>query len=212
MRHHDFDDTEWSIDPDQVTVPESVDHREFTDTLAQFAALALGPSQRVIRNLAWYPTPADNAMAPDIMVLPAAAVPDGTTSYRQIAAGGPAPAIVVEVVSDGNTLSNGLAKLRRYRALGVPAIVIDLDERIADRFETTGFSSSCLDRPIPELAGIRVIDDPEQGLLVEGLDGRRARRLDVASAELAARAEAEAARADRLAAALRALGHDPTTI
>ena len=200
-------------------MPESVDHRDFTEALAYFAALALGPSMRVCRGLAWYPTPNETAMAPDAMVLPARFVPDGTTSYRQAIVGGPVPTFVAEVVSDGNDFGTGLAKLRRLRQLGVPALVVDLDRKTVELFEASGLPLSCLDRPFPELGGIRIVEDAEQGLLVQGIDGRRARRVDVAAAELSAslatevaRAASEAARADRLAEALRALGHDPSTI
>ena len=211
------DDTEYCIDPDQVTVPESIDHREFTETLAHFAALALGPGWRVCRNLAWYPTPTDTALAPDLMVLPEAYLPDRTTSYRQAIVAGPTPSIVVEIVSEGNDLAGGLAKLRRFRNLHVPVILIDLERPYVDRFDASGLPTPCIDAHIAELGGIKIVEDAD-GLLVEGLDGRRARRIDQAAAGLAARVEAEAARADaataeaeRLAAMLRALGHDPSS-
>jgi len=207
------------FDPDLQKVTESLDHREAVDVIALSAILALDAELRCVRDLNWYPT-ADMSvhLAPDIMVVPRAVLAERAKSYRQIELGGPPPSVVLEVPSHSNTVSEFAAKLRRVNAYGVVAYVVDVAEgaQAVLRYEASSVAPiDWADRRIPELGGI-TIDFVDGALEVTGPNGISASTFDdiarlyaaIAATE-AARAEAEAHRADELAAKLRALGHDP---
>jgi len=211
-------------DPDDLKMPENPRHRRAVEMVAAATERRLGSDLVVYRDMNWYPTDRANAVAPDIMVLPAGTLRGRAKSYRPTDDGDPLPSVVVEVVSDTDSYSSFMAKLRRYRRLGVPALVIDLEP---DSLDVTAhragrIAETVVDIPIAELGGI-VIGFEGDDLVVRTTDGAFVRSVDeliesvvrraeeqAARADTeAARADAEAARADALAARLRALGEEP---
>ena len=200
---------EFVPDPDELKMPESPDHREAVELIAVFAERLLSPQFEVFRDMNWYPTDAGNAVAPDVMVLPAGAMEPEVgqprpKSYRQDQIGGPLPLAVIEVASETDSYPSLWAKARRYRELGVPTYLVSL-EAGCNVFLTSPqqrFPVPWVDEPIPELGGLRLSFDDDNGLVVIGPDGVRHDSVVGALAEAERRAEA-------LAAQLRSLGHDP---
>lgn len=75
----EFDDEPF-VDPDELKMPESPQHRGATDLVALLAADLLGEGHAVYREMNWYPDDGGSAVAPDIMVLPAGTLPAGAKS------------------------------------------------------------------------------------------------------------------------------------
>lgn len=208
---HDDDDHP-PIDPDDLKMPESPAHRGATDVIGLTAARLLGAEFDVFRDMNWYPGDGRPPLAPDLLVLPAGAMPPRggpadvrPKSYRQDQTGGPTPTVAVEVPSDSDGFVALRAKTLRCRELGVvlylvvmhsPQGVIRLAPGEADR--------PWADRPIPELGGLSIGFD-HGDLVVTTPDGLRVDSDDALVAQLdaaaeAARAEAAAAQADAVAA------------
>lgn len=168
------------------------------------------PDVFVAADLLWYPVDGDNktAIAPDVMV--AFGCPKGDRrSYLQWREGGIAPQVVFEVLSQSNTWAEMARKHRFYERFGVEEYYL----YDPDRGEIVGWlrQGDHLN-PIDEMEGwisprLRVTFHmtPEGELELFRHDGRRFE----AAVDLDALAEAEHARAERLAAKLRELGIDP---
>jgi Uma2 family endonuclease len=166
----------------------------------------------VAGDLLWYPVEGrpDIRVAPDILV--AFGRPKGDRgSYRQWQEGNIAPQVVFEILSPGNTTKEMIQKLLFYNHYGVEEYYI----YDPDTNELTG-----LERregtltPIEEMAGWL---SPRLGVRFELgsstlnlYDGQG--QLFLSPVELRQRAEQEKARADRLAAKLKALGVDPEEV
>lgn len=228
-----FDDEDSSpFDPDDLKMPESPRLRRASDLIGLATSLLLGESHDVFRDMNWYPADGGTAMAPDVLVLPAGAwvAPPGTPadeplkSYRQDRTEGPPPVVVVEVPSASDGFVAMLAKAGRCQQLGAVFHIVSVHEPRsvlrfgpddqpvpAERFE----ARSWVDRPIPELGGLRIGFEGDD-LVVELPDGTRAtsdEALVVEARQRAALAEDRAAdaerRADSLARQLRDLGVEP---
>jgi len=219
------------LDPDDLKMPENPRHRRAIELIAVAAETLLGAEHEVFRDMNWYPTDGRPAVAPDIMVLPADTLSAGAKSYRPASPDDPTPTLVVEVVSDTDTYSSLGAKVRRYRRLGAPCLVIDVApdsfDIVLHRPGEIG-SSSAVDTPIPELGNLVIgFEDTdlviETGLVAEtgartrvssiqqliALDNTRADEANARADEATARATEASARADALAAQLRSLGIEP---
>lgn len=212
-----FDDDGIPVDPDVMKMPESAPHSRTIDLLVVAASHLLGPDVWVFSDLNWYPPDQDNPIAPDLMILPRAAVDQPSRSYRQDQTEGPVPLVVVEVVSDSDTFASMRAMTHRYQALGVVAYVVVLDgvqgllrfgPDDTDLVSWTG-------RPIPELGGFSVdfVDGVPQLTQPNGTTATTVAGLVATAEDRAATAEDRADRAEveieALRARLRALGADP---
>ncbi|NJO04842.1 MAG: Uma2 family endonuclease [Chloroflexaceae bacterium] len=188
------------------------------------------PDVFIAGDLLWYPVQGDprTRIAPDVLV--AFDRPKGERgSYRQWREAGIAPQVVFEILSPTNTRAEMTRKAAFYLRYGVEEFYIyDPD--------TGEFAAYIRDRSGPEhdwrvlinpgawlspRLGIRFTLDEEK-LVLERPDGRRIvsyvelgqlyeserDRADLAEMQ----ANAERARAERLAARLRALGIDPTDL
>lgn len=167
----------------------------------------------VASDLFWYPVEGQPAVvtAPDVLV--ALGRPKGPRqSYKQWEEGGVAPAVVVEVWSHSNTFPDQGKKLLFYERHGVQEFYgynpytheLSVWVRGLHGLDPVpvgdGFTS-------PRL-GVRFVPGEGTPMQVFHPDGRPFRRLADAEAEvIAARA-----RADALAAKLRALGIDPDAL
>lgn len=222
-----FDEDDPLFDPDELKMPESPAHRQTVDAIALAAVDLLGPDQRVFRDMNWYPDDGGSAVAPDIMVLPADALPlppgpvvDWPRSYQQ-GPDDPVPSVVVEVPSKADDVGSLFTKAHRCRRLGavVYLVLITASPPEVYRFSPDQSGNELwVDRPIPELAGLSIgFDD---GMMVVAMpDGLRISSDGAMNAELRSRAnQAEArseqaeARSEALARKLRELGIDPSTI
>lgn len=223
-----FDDEDPLVDPDDLKMPESPAHRRTVDAIALVAARLLGPDHQIFRDMNWYPTDGGNAIAPDLLVLPsdALALPAGAAdrwpkSYRQDQTGGPTPSVVVEVPSSSDGFIPLRAKARRCRQLGAAVylvVVADSPPEVLRLHPDGRGTEPWIDRPIPELGGLRIGFD-DGALLVTSPDGLRVTSDEELAAKLETRAEQAASRADRaetradaLAERLRSLGVDPDDI
>ena len=169
------------FDPDDLKMPESPDHRQVVDAIGLAAAAQLGPSYQLFRDMNWYPPDGGNAMAPDIMVLPAGAfVPppgadpdDRLKSYRQDKTGGPPPIVVAEVPSESDGYVHLRAKASRCCALGAVVYIVLFDPpRLIERFTPDDpHPRDWNDQPIPELGDIRLafVDDRLTVITPDGL-------------------------------------------
>jgi hypothetical protein len=217
-----FDEHDPLFDPDELKMPESPAHRRTIDVIALAASRLLGPEHRVFRDMNWYPTDGGTAIAPDLFVLPADALPlppgavaSWPKSYRQDQSSGPSPSVVVEVPSDSDGFASLRSKVGRCRRLGatVYLVVVTASPPEVLRLEADGEAEErWTDRPIPELGGLRIGFD-EDALTVTTPDGLRAtsdedltHQLDSRAAEAEGRAAEAESRAERLAARLRELG------
>ena len=223
-----FDDEDSPpIDPDDLKMPESPQHRRASDLIGLVAANLLGPDHEVFRDMNWYPADGGPAMAPDVMVLPAGAwVPppnlrddEPLKSYRQDLTDGPAPSVVVEVPSASDGFVSLLAKAERCQRLGAAFYLVNVfGPQSVLRFGPDRLDSTTwLDQPVPELGGLRIDVDGDD-LVVILPDGTRARSDDDLLAQIQHRADTAEARADTaeeraaaLARQLRALGVEPDT-
>lgn len=159
------DDEDELFDPDDLKMPENPHHRRAVDAIGLAATSLLGPEFEIFRDMNWYPPDGGNAVAPDVMVLPAGAfvaAPDlkpgePVKSYRQDKTGGPPPVVVVEVPSDTDTFTSLRAKAHRYLALGVPVYIVAIDEPVVDRLDPDRPGiENWIDKPIPELGGLQL--------------------------------------------------------
>jgi Uma2 family endonuclease len=212
-----------SLALDQVTVYPDSDGQLMADNTKQFRWIVLikenldylfleDETVFVAGDLLWYPVEGrpDIRVAPDILV--AFGRPKGDRgSYRQWQEGNIAPQVVFEILSPGNTTKEMIQKLLFYNHYGVEEYYI----YDPDTNELTG-----LERreetltPIEEMAGWL---SPRLGVRFELgsstlnlYDGQG--QLFLSPVELRQRAEQEKARADRLAAKLKALGVDPEEV
>ena len=175
----------------------------------------------------------ENAIAPDLFVLPidAMPVPEGRTtdwpkSYRQDKTGGPAPSVAVEIPSDTDTFASLRTKTSRCRRLGVTVYLVVIDSSPPEvlRLAADGHDDELwIDRPIPELGGLRIGFDDHGTLTVTAPDGlsitseedladqleARAETAESRVAEAERRAAEAERRAEELAERLRELGGDP---
>lgn len=213
MRAVDHDDESF-VDPDDIKMPESPEHRRVTDLIAAVAERLL-PHLAIYRDMNWYPRDGGNAVAPDVMTLPAGSLPTLAKSYQQ-SVDGPVPGVVVEVLSESDTFDNFHAKTSRYRRLGVVVYVVMVHPESVDvlRMQDTDYNR-WIDRPIPELGDLR-LDIDDGTIIVVTPDGTRLHRagdLVTVTEQRADDAERRASDAERRAAVLeaqlRALGIDP---
>ena len=79
-------------------------------------------------------------------------------SYRQVD-GGPAPGVAIEVASESDSFPGLNAKRYRYSRLRVPAYIITVDVGALDVIRCDDDLERWVDRPIPELGGIRLLVD-----------------------------------------------------
>jgi len=204
-------DSDVVVDPDDLKSPERAAHRRAVDVVALAATRLLGPDFRVFCDLNWYPNDDAGAMAPDVMVLPSAAVEASPRSYRQAQPDGEAPIVVVEVPSDGDSFAAFRAKAFRYRDLGSVAyiVVVDGPRHTVLRLGPDNTEPVLwIDKPIPELGGLSLGFD-DKTLVVTTPTGAQAASADGLLAIAEQRAEAERGRVEVLEAQLRALGAEP---
>lgn len=188
----------------------------------------------VCDRLGWFPDASDTRIRldPDVMVV-FGRPPGRRTSYKQWAEDGVPPRVIIEVRSskDGDAdYERRFARARQYGVEvavlvapfapgGVRVDVLRPDPTDPDRFVTTATSVS-RDDPltVPELGielagGPRLMAGDEHAQWPEPGEAIVQAREATARADAeAARAAAESARAERLAAKLRELGVDPSTI
>jgi Uma2 family endonuclease len=182
-------------------------------------------------DLLWYPIQGDNRtrVAPDVMVVPGR--PKGYRgSWKQWEEEGLPPAVVIEVLSPGNTLREMTAKAEFYARHGVREFIVvdpatmtgwaalyDEGVRVDDVPDIVGWTSPNLEIRFERVGGeLRVIGPdgaPFRNFAEERREAIEARKVAEAEAERAnreaERANQEAERAARLAAKLAALGVDP---
>jgi len=202
---------EFVVDPDELKVPESPQHRQISELIAIFGGRLLGPDHRVYRDMNWYPLDEGTAIAPDVMVLPAGVLPVGAKSYQQAKVGGPAPTVVFEVPSATDGYGTLHLKLARYRSLNTVAYVVaaDYGPPYVSRRDPDGTALDDWDgRPIPELADL-VLSQRDNEIRAETPDGLSATNVEDLLADLEANTAASAQRAEMLAEKLRALGVEP---
>lgn len=214
------------VDPDELDMPESPEHDHAVYLIRYAAELYLPGGVELFSNMNWYPRDGGNAVAPDVMILPAGLLERGKKSYRPTEHD-PLPLVVVEVPSDSDSFGSFRLKVARYRRLGVLAYAVSVEGAPEVLRSEPGdpVDHPWSDRPIPELGGIAVgVDD--LGVYVRtpvGLVARTPTELTAlmlqsfrAQAEAAeaqvraaeARAEANEAAVARLTARLRELGLD----
>jgi Uma2 family endonuclease len=185
-------------------------------TIENLKALFAGrPDVYVTGNLFWYPVEGNNRIvqAPDAMVT--FGRPPGLRGcYKQWEESGIPPQVVFELVPPNNTLDEMVRKRAFYQKYGVEEYyVYDLADNVLEGYlrSPSGFD------PVAQMNGWR---SPRLGISFElGVDGlalrypngqpfREVWELFQAMEEGRIRAEAEAKRAEPLAAKLRALGVD----
>ena len=202
MSSIDFEDGP-VLDPDDLKMPENPRHRRAIELIALTAEARLGPGHTVYRDMNWYPRDGRTAVAPDIMILPADTLAPMDKSYRPDSADAPSPTMVVEVVSDSDTYSGIGAKVSRYLHLAVPCLVIDLapDSTNLVLHRPHELPTPAIGTPIAELGDLQITFDGDD-LVVTTRSGTR-----VSSTHQLL--QLETARAERLAAQMRALGIEP---
>jgi Uma2 family endonuclease len=215
-----------TIAAQEIIYPES-DGKPMADNTKQFrwivtiqggldAQFKDDPNVFVAGDLLWYPVEGrpNIRLAPDVIVV--FGRPKGDRgSYQQWREDGIAPQVVFEVLSPGNTLPEMLEKLRFYERYGCEEFYL----YDPDRGALSGWIGGN-----GELTTIETIDgwlSPRLGIrfqLVDGdlqlyyPDGRRFEsyvELERSRSLAQQQAEQEHARAERLAAQLRALGVEP---
>jgi Putative restriction endonuclease len=151
------DDDDRCYDPDDVKMPESPEHRRVIDAIGIVASRLLGPEVVVYRDMNWYPTDGGNAVAPDLMVLPASAIVE--RSYKQ-PADGPVPSVVVEVPSGSDGFTDFLGKAARYQRLGVCCYSVVTAAGLCSVLRSMpgegSLNTPWVGEPIVELGGLRV--------------------------------------------------------
>jgi hypothetical protein len=221
----DWRDLDDDFDPDTLKMPENPKHRRLIDAIGLVANHYVGAGTVVYRDMNWYPPDGGNAVAPDLMTLPAGALDADSNSYRQTNTNEPFPGVVVEVPSASDTFNGLSAKAARYIALGVDVYVVSTEPTLgAARRLVPGTTEfvAWTGKPIETLGGltIEIVDGevkvrtPDGHLFSEDseLYGRLLASERKAQADAtAALAEATAANAKvaELEAKLRALGIEP---
>lgn len=211
-------DVDDNIDPDTLKMPENPKHRRIIDAIGMVANHYVGAGTVVYRDMNWYPPDGGNAVAPDLMTLPAGTLDPGSSSYRQSESDLPAPGVVVEVPSPTDTFDGLSAKAARYISLGVDVYLVSTEPALgAARRLVPGTTEfvAWTGKPIEPLGGL-IIEIVEGEVMVRTPDGHVFSEDSelygrLLLAERAARSEAiEAnARAAGFEARLRALGVEP---
>ncbi len=151
------DDDDRCFDPDDLKMPESPEHRRVIDAIGIVASRLLGPDVVVYRDMNWYPTDGGNAVAPDLMVLPASGFVE--RSYKQ-PADGPVPSVVVEVPSASDGFTDFLQKAARYQRLGVCCYTVITGSGVCAvlrHMPGEGTANTVwTGEPIAELGGLRI--------------------------------------------------------
>jgi len=181
----------------------------------------------------WYPVEGrpDIRLAPDVMVC--LGRPKGHRgSYMQFREDGIPPAVVIEVMSPGNSAREMSRKSLFYFKYGADEmIVIDPDTHsgwalikgpgdTVESYDINGWTSPTLKIRFARENGELVVYRPDGQKFLSAEELRARAEQEAARAEQeaaraeheAARAEQEAARASRLAAKLAALGIDPDSV
>ena len=213
MQAVDLDDDEFIVDPDDLKMPESPEHRRVTDVIAAAAELLL-PEVSIYRDMNWYPLDGGTAIAPDVMTLPAGTLQRRMKSYRQLPHG-PQPGVAIEIASGSDSVTVFTAKTHRYRRLGITLYVVTVDANALDVIVHIDGPQRWIGRPIPELGGLR-IDAVDEAIVVVMPDGsvlHSATDLAQHAEQRAQHAEQRAQNAEQravvLEAQLRALGIQP---
>jgi Uma2 family endonuclease len=193
-------DDEFIVDPDDLKMPESPEHRRVTDLIAAVAERLL-PDTAIYRDMNWYPLDGRTAIAPDVMTLPIGIVQRGMKSYRQ-PSNGVSPGVAVEIASASDSVSAFTAKTHRYRRLGVPLYVVTVDIDALDVVVHRDGPERWIGRPIPELGGLR-IDVNDDSIVVVMPDGLVLHT----AGDLVRHADR---RVEELEAQLRSLGIEPS--
>lgn len=207
-------------------VPESDVHRRLVDMLAAWldARFSDRDDVAVFARLAWFPDIDDTRIRldPDVMVV-FGRPPGPRRSYKAWEEGDVAPTVLLEVWSEDDTEAGYETRLERARRYGVAEVVLihpfapgavrvehlAADSAEADRFRATAASVRAEDEIGVETLGIWLAGGPvlrardEAGVWQPTSD--TVEQLQQAVAQ----AYAQRARADRLAARLRAAGLDP---
>jgi Putative restriction endonuclease len=151
------DDDDRCFDPDDLKMPESPEHRRVIDAIGIVASRLLGPDVVVYRDMNWYPTDGGNAVAPDLMVLPANAFVE--RSYKQ-PTDGPVPSVVVEVPSASDGFTDFLQKAARYQRLGVCCYSVITGSGVCSVLRSVPGEGTAntvwTGEPIAELGGLRI--------------------------------------------------------
>lgn len=207
-----------NFDPDTLKMPENPKHRRIIDAIGMVANHYVGAGTVVYRDMNWYPPDGGNAVAPDLMTLPAGALDPGSSSYRQSKSDLPSPGVVVEVPSPTDTYDGLSAKAARYISLGVDVYLVSTEPALgAARRLVPGTTEfvAWTGKPIEPLGGL-TIEIVEGEVMVRTPDGHVFSEDSelygrLLLAERAARAEASEAnaRAAGFEARLRALGVEP---
>jgi hypothetical protein len=211
-------DADDAIDPDTLKVPENPKHRRIIDAIAVAADTQLGRDVVVYRDMNWYPPDGGNAVAPDVMVLPAGALQPDDNSYSQRSDTLPFPLAVVEVPSATDSFDGLRAKAARYSALGVDVYVVSTEPSLGAALRLVPGTAEFVPwtgKPIAPLGGL-TISVVEGAVVVRTPDGRTfssAADLVGLADERAARSDERAAQAEARAAELeeklRSLGFEP---
>ncbi len=189
-----FDDEAPLADPDTVKMPESSAHRRVVDLIGLAAATLVGPDHRIFRDMNWYPADGGGPIAPDVMVLAAGAIEAEPKSYRQDRGDGPPPIAVVEVPSDSDSFASLLAKAQRYQSLDTVTYLVVIDTPTPTVLRLApgdGEPRNWVDRPMPELGGVRLVVDGGQLGLITPTGVRAGSDADLVVGEAAVRAAAE---------------------
>ncbi len=189
---------------DQLKMPETSTHRRLCDLVGLAVTTLVEPEFRVFRDLNWYPG-RGGPIAPDVMVLPADAVGDEPTSYRQDRTDGPPPVAVVEVPSDSDTFVSLLAKAHRYQSLETVAYLIvpgPTQPRVLRLAPDDAEPRAWTGTPIDELGGIRLEIDDERIVLVTPSGVRASSDAEFLAAEADRRAAEHATAAEERIAEL----------
>ncbi|MBX7212131.1 MAG: Uma2 family endonuclease [Verrucomicrobiaceae bacterium] len=207
-----------------VMYPDS-DGKPMSDNTLQFewittlhfgfqALYANDPNVFVASDLLWYPVEGQPKVraAPDVLI--AFGRPKGFRgSYKQWEEGGIAPQVVIEILSPGNKPMEMIEKHRFYERHGVEEYYL-YDPDPGDESLAGYLRSGEHLMLLPDMQGWI---SPRTGVKLELSDGRLVctrhdGKVFEPYLDVMVRAQDEAARAERLAAKLRALGIDPDAI
>jgi hypothetical protein len=225
----DIDDEPF-LDPDELKMPESPEHRRVAELIAVAAEQQM-VGTAVYRDMNWYPLDGGNAIAPDVMTLPLGTLPARAKSYRQ-PVDGPLPGVVVEVPSDSDAVNTFLAKTSRCQRLGIVVYMVTVEDGYVGVVRMAGVGTDYVHwtgRPIPELGNI-CVDVVDGSIVIRSSSNQvfrraadmisdanqratdanqRATDADQRAADASRRAADASRRAAALEAQLRALGVEP---
>lgn len=218
----DLDDVEMLV-PEKEMVPEHDLHRVLVNLIAAglAARFAGAPDVAVFARLAWFPDRSDTRIRldPDIMVV-RGRPPGPRTSYKAWREDDVPPAVIIEVWSDDDTDADYRRRLQRACRYGVGEVVI-VDPFAAggvrvehlradgDRFRSVAMSASEDGLVILDSLGIGMAGGEDLQVIEDGHRWPTTAEAFLLAREQAERADREAARAERLAAQLRAAGIEP---